>query len=41
MNAISVNFERLILGKFEKGSEQLKMDSLYFTNKLCMTNVVK
>jgi hypothetical protein len=25
-----VNFERLILGKFPKGSEHLKINSLYF-----------
>jgi hypothetical protein len=30
MNAFSVNFERLILVKFAKGSEHLKIDSLYF-----------
>ena len=30
MNAFSVNLERLILGKFAKGLEHLKMDSLYF-----------
>ena len=41
MNSFSVKFVRLILGKFAKGSEHLKIDSLYFSNKLCMTSVVK
>jgi hypothetical protein len=30
MNEFYVNFERLILGKFPKGSEHLKIKSLYF-----------
>jgi hypothetical protein len=30
MNVFYVNFERLILGKFPKGSEHLKINSLYF-----------
>ena len=30
MNEFSVNFERLILGTFAKGSEHLKINSLYF-----------
>ena len=30
MNEFSVNFERLILGTFAKGSEHLKINSFYF-----------
>jgi hypothetical protein len=30
INEFSVNFERLILGTFAKGSEHLKINSLYF-----------
>jgi hypothetical protein len=30
MNEFSVNFERLITGTFAKGSEHLKINSLYF-----------
>jgi hypothetical protein len=30
INAFSVNFERLILGTFAKGSQHLKINSLYF-----------
>jgi hypothetical protein len=30
MNEFSVNFESLILRKFENGSEHLKINSLYF-----------
>jgi hypothetical protein len=30
MNKFYVNFERLILRKFPKGSEHLKIKSLYF-----------
>jgi hypothetical protein len=46
MNEFSVNFERLILGTFAKGSEHLKINSLYFYEyivflRICMASVVK
>jgi hypothetical protein len=41
MNEFSVNFERLILGKFAKGSEHLKINSLYFYKYVGYGRVVK
>jgi hypothetical protein len=41
MNEFSVNFERLILGRFAKGSEHLKINSLYFYKYVVYGRVVK
>jgi hypothetical protein len=40
MNEFSVNFERWILGKFAKGSEHLKINSLYFYKYVVYGRVV-